>query len=263
EKEGLKSIERRTNRYQVSIAKVKRELIATFIQIGLDNLSALNRQALTAYLNRNFSNTNFKKLFVDPASVLREIKKTFIVNEKELTSYFSSVKRFIKSLKAIENREEANRLKNQLCIAKRFKNIGIKKNAVRSDRIFRTIYYLINQNFLFNYQDCTIFRRYFKLFETRNPLQVENLSRSANISKESVNSSIENCISQLDAEFSFVEELVDAFLDELFHHKSYPVIIIDSDITDRINQKNNTRFSTQFITYVLGRKNAAAYTIVG
>lgn len=130
-----------------NLTRTQREIINSFIEINLNNLSNRSKNAITSFLNENLKIRNIsEKILTNDQFKIQDIKNVGTKSKTELNNFIDSIKGFVEKVSRVENENVLIVLKNRFFIEKIFSISEIPDEILQPQSIFILIDFLFNQN---------------------------------------------------------------------------------------------------------------------
>ena len=247
-----------------NLTRLQREVINSFILVNANSLSARSKNAISLFLDYNFSIRNFaEKILLNPNFNAANIENVGKKSIPELEIYISIVKDFITDVSKSPNEKQLLTLKNNFLIQRTFSISKIPTEILQSESIFQLTDFLLKKDAFFNENHNLIIQKALKIYQTEQEHTLDDIAIENNLSRERVRQIRKKCINELFDKLSFIKN----FNDDLFQNYgidlSLDLIEVDENLTTLINSLNKTKFSKEFITYVLAVYLSDDFVIIG
>lgn len=271
-----------------SLSRTQRDVINSFIKVNIHNLSNRGKNALSKFLNNNYSIRNFSdKIFLDISFRINEIENVGGKTTIEIEKIINNIREYIIHIYKNVGDKELLTVKNRFLIQHQFSINEIPFEILKSSSIFQLTDFLLKKNVFFNENHNLIIQKAIKMYRsieenfeyeiidnviiekdvkiTYNIKEytLEEIAEIHNLSKERVRQIRKDCINELFEKLSFIRN----FNDDLFQNygidlSSY-LIEVQESLADQINEMNRTNFSKEFISYILGVYLSNDFVIIG
>lgn len=248
----------------LNLTRIQRDVINSFIQVNTNSLSVRSKNAISHFLEHNFSVRNFaEKILLNKHFNISDIENVGKKSIPELEIYISIVKDFIKDVSKSPNEKQLLTLKNNFLIQRTFSISKIPAEILQSESIFQLTDFLLKNNVFFNEIHNSIIQKALKIYQTEQDHTLDDIAIENNLSRERVRQIRKKSIDELFDKLSFIKN----FNDDLFQNYgidlSLDLIEVDENLTTIINSLNKTKFSKEFITYVLAVYLSDDFVIIG
>ncbi|WBV53379.1 helicase associated domain-containing protein [Chryseobacterium gambrini] len=248
----------------VSLSRIQREVINSFILVNTNSLSVRSKNAISQFLNGNFSVRNFaEKILLNKKFILASIDNVGKKSILELEVYISIVNDFIISVKEANDEHQLITLKNSFLIRQTFSISKIPIEILQSESIFQLTDFLFENNAFFNKNHNSIIQQALKIYNNTEDRTLEEIAIKNNLSRERVRQIRKDCINELFEKLSFIKN----FNDDLFQNYgidlSLDIIEVKENLVSQINIRNKTNFSKEFISYILAVYLNDNFSIIG
>ena len=247
-----------------NLTRIQREVISNFIFVNTDSLSVRSKNAISQFLDGNFSVRNFaEKILLTKKFIVSTIENVGKKSIPELEIYISLIKDFILNVGEAKDEKQLIALKNNFLIQRTFSISNIPTEILQSESIFQLTDFLLKKNAFFNENHNLIIQKALKIYQSEKMQTLEEISLESNLSKERVRQIRKDCIDELFDKISFIKN----FNDDLFQNygidKSSSLIEVNENLVSEINLKNKTNFSKEFISYILAVYLSKDFIIIG
>ena len=248
----------------VSLSRIQREVINSFILVNTNSLSVRSKNAISQFLNGNFSVRNFaEKILLNKKFILASIDNVGKKSILEREVYISIVNDFIISVKEANDEHQLITLKNSFLIRQTFSISKIPIEILQSESIFQLTDFLFENNAFFNKNHNSIIQQALKIYNNTEDRTLEEIAIKNNLSRERVRQIRKDCINELFEKLSFIKN----FNDDLFQNYgidlSLDIIEVKENLVSQINIRNKTNFSKEFISYILAVYLNENFSIIG
>lgn len=259
-----KSKENPLEKVLISLNRIQREVINSYITVNANNLSIRNRNAILKFLNDNLSVRNFaEKILLDKNLKVSKISNVGDKSVPELEIFISIIKDFILEISECKEEKQLISIKNKFLIQRTFSISNIPSKILESESIFQLTEFLITNNAFFNENYTSIFKKATKIYQNNKEKTTEEIASENNLSRERVRQIRKECLSELFEKLSFIKN----FNDDLFKNYGMDIssnlIEVKEDLVNQINKLNNTNFSKEFISYILAVYLSDDYFFIG
>lgn len=264
-----------------NLTRIQREVINSFILVNTSSLSVRSKNAISQFLDGNFSVRNFaEKILLNKKFIVATIDNIGKKSIPELEIYISIIKDFIFDVHETSDEKQLITLKNNFLIQRTFSISKIPSEILQSESIFQLTDFLLNGSAFFNETHNSIIQKALKIYKRSDyeiinntiveegvkyvkEFSVEEIANLHNLSRERVRQIRKDCLDILFEKLSFIKN----FNDDLFQNYgldiSRNIIDIDKNLTNNINTKSTTNFSTEFISYILAVYLSDNFCMVG
>ncbi len=248
-----------------NLTRIQREAINSFILVNANSLSIRSKNAISQFLDGNFTIRNFaEKILLNKKFIVVTIKQVGKKSIPELEDYISRVKNFIKKdVNEVYDEKQLITLKNNFLIQQTFSVSKIPSEILLSESIFKFIDFLLKRNALFKENHNIIIQKLLKIYKNDKKLTLDKIASENNLSRERVRQIRKHCINELFKKLSFIKN----FNDDLFQNYgidlSANLIEVKEQLVSKINKFSNTNFSKEFISYILAVYLNDDFVIIG
>ena len=246
------------------LSRTQREIINSFIEINLNNLTNRSKNAITSYLKGNikFRNISEKILFNDRFN-LQEIKNVGAKTVTELNHFIKSIIEFLEKILNVENENDLIVLRNRFFIEKSFSISTIPSEILEARSIFKLVDFLILENAIFEKKQNNIFQKAFKIYDNQEELNLNEIAEEFNISSERVRQLRKSSYEDLFNNFKFIKHIDDDLHQKYDIDQNEHLINIDADLNNKINEVNKTNFSIEFNTFIIYSYISDKFDLIG
>ncbi|AZB23034.1 hypothetical protein EG338_07390 [Kaistella haifensis] len=264
-----------------NLTRIQREVINSFIFVNTSSLSVRSKNAISQFFDGNFNVRNFaEKILLNKKFIVATIDNIGKKSIPEIEIYISIVKDFIFDVQEISDEKQLITLKNNFLIQRTFSISKIPSEILQSESIFQLTDFLLKGNAFFNETHNSIIQKALKIYKSSDyeiinnaivekdveyvrEYSTEEIANLHNLSRERVRQIRKDCLNILFEKLSFIRN----FKDDLFQNYgldiSRNIIDIDKNLTNEINIKSKTNFSSEFISYILAVYLCDNFCIVG
>lgn len=263
------------------LTRLQREIINSFIQVNTNSLTIRSKNAISKFLEDNFSVRNFaEKILLNKKFNPLNIENVGKGSIPEIEIYISIIYEFIIFVKEINDEIQLIALRNKFLIQCTYSISKIPTEILHSESIFQLTDFLLKGNAFFNETHNSIIQKALKIYKSSDyeiinnailekgveyvrEYSIEEIANLHDLSRERVRQIRKDCLDILFEKLSFIKN----FKDDLFQNYSLDIsrniIDIDENLTNKINTKSKTNFSTEFISYILAVYLSDNFCIVG
>lgn len=257
-------LEDKSKKTLLNLTRLQRDVINSFIMVNFNSLSIRSKNALSYYLDKNFSFRNFAdKILLNDEFHLEKIKNIGKASIPELESFIKIINEFIHEVSETIEEKKLITLKNGFLLQRIFSISNIPLNILESESIFKLVDFLINNNSLFVKNQNTIFKNSFKIYNHLKEKKLEVIANENNLSAERVRQIRKDCINDLYEKLHFIK----SFNDDLFQNYgidiSAKLIDVNENLINNINVLSDTNFSKEFTSYILAVYLSDEFFIIG
>ena len=232
--------------------RIKRDVINSFILINTNSLSVRSRNAICSYLEDNLKVKNFlDKVLLSEGFEIKKLKNVGSKCIPELEIYISIIDDFIKQVLNIESEPELHSLKNRFLLSNTYSISHIPQEILESESIFTMVHFLINNNALYDNSQKVIFERGIRIYHNNPELTLDEIASKVGLTRERVRQLRKICIDNLWEKLKFVKNFSDDLFQKYGIDTKADYITLNDEITQRINNTNQTNFTKDFITYII------------
>ena len=247
------------------------DIINNIIYSRFKKLSPRSSKALLSYLDNsiNISKLN-ESIFKFPYFDIRKLKNVGTTAKIEITNFLKDIKDLIKHIAKIKD-EDA--LKRELLIAFLLKQFSVSPETIyaicdnydfnNGIPIFKTIYYLINQNYAFDINEKTVFNYSMGFFHNRIPDTIKKTSEKIDLTIERTRQIRIQLLGKLDDVFNLFTELDKDIINLYKINLKDEFINIDNQLLEKISKTESINFNTLFINRLLAKILFNNFTLVG
>ncbi|AQX08396.1 hypothetical protein [Elizabethkingia ursingii] len=246
------------------LTRIQREVINSFILVNTNSLSVRSKNAISQFLDDNFSVRNFvEKILLDKGFKVVSIDNVGQKSIPELEIYISIVNEFIVNVSELSDERQLITLKNNFLIQRTFSISKIPSEILQSESIFQLTDFLLKNNAFYTQSHSLIIQKALKIYQKEKEHTLEEISLESNLSKERVRQIRKDCIDELFDKISFIKN----FNDDLFQNygidKSSSLIEVNENLVKQVNTINKTNFSKEFVSYILSVYLSGDFIIIG
>ncbi len=244
--------------------KTKRDIINSYIENNLKNLSIRSLNVLSAYLNKDFKikNVSEKILSIDQFN-FKNLKNAGEKSINELNYFTKILIEFVYEISSLDNETDLIDFKNKYFFEKIFKINLTKNHLVNYNSIFSVINFAISNNLIFGKHENLIFEKAFKIFNSQNLLTIDTIAEEINISRERVRQLRNSILEKLFNYLQFSKNIQDDLETKYGLNLNNNYIIIDDDLCNSINETSKTNFTREFLTYMIYVYCSDQYSLIG
>jgi hypothetical protein len=258
-----------------NLNRIQREIINLFIEFKYALITKKSKNSLSNFLNGDIKIRNiYERIIANDSFDISQLKyiisfdenKQFKISNKsiiEIQLFIDSIIDFIIKINNIQNELDLIVLGNRLIIEKIFELKEIPIELLESLSIFKLIDFLITKNVIFEKKQNEIFKKAFKIYNGQNELTLDDLAKTTNLSRERVRQIRKICTDEFINKFKFIKNIKDDIFDKYSIDISKNFIFINKEYNDKINKKNNTNFSNEFISLLIYIFNSDDYDLIG
>lgn len=248
----------------INLTRIQREVINSFILVNKNSLTVRSKNAISRYLNNNFSIRNFaEKILLNKRFNVADIENVGKKSIPELEIYFSIVKDSIKDVSKYQNEKQLLSLRNSFLIKQTFSISKIPNEILHSESIFQLTDFFLKNNVFFNKNHNSIIQKALKIYQTEKISTLNEIAKEHNLSRERIRQIRKDSTTELFDKLSFNKN----FNDDLFRNYGIDIssnlIEINENLVSQINSMNNTNFTKEFITYILAVYLSDDFLIIG
>jgi HD-GYP domain-containing protein (c-di-GMP phosphodiesterase class II) len=235
-----------------NLTRTQREIVNSFIEINVNNLTNRSKNALSTFLNGNLKIRNLsERILTNERFNIQDIKNVGVKSTTELNSFIGLIKSFIENVSNAKDENELISMKNRFFIEKSFSISEIPSEILDSLSIFKLTDFLIECNAIFEKNQNSIFQKAFKVYRNQSELTLDEIAEELNLSRERVRQIRKSILEKLFANLQFVKNIEDDLFQKYKIDINEKYIFIEDDLTVFLNESNDTNFSKEFITYLV------------
>lgn len=235
-----------------NLTRTQREIVNSFIEINVNNLTNRSKNALSTFLNGNLKIRNLsERILTNERFNIQEIKNVGVKSTTELNSFIGLIKSFIENVSNTKDENELISMKNKFFIEKSFSISEIPSEILDSLSIFKLTDFVIECNAVFKKKQNSIFQKAFKVYRNQPDLTLDEIAEELNLSRERVRQIRKSILENLFANLQFVRNIEDDLFQKYKIDINEKYIFIEDDLTVFLNESNDTNFSKEFITYLV------------
>lgn len=247
-----------------NLTRIQREVINSFILVNVNSLSVRSKNALSKFLEGNFSIRNFsEKILLNKKFTIANIENIGKGSIPEIEIFISIVKDFIVSVFESNDEKQLITLKNNFLIQRTFSISKIPTEILQSESIFQLTDFLFRNNAIFNENHNSIVQKALKIYQTDKEQTLDEIALENDLSKERVRQIRKDSINDLFEKLSFIKNFKDDLLKNYGIESSSNLIEIKENLVTQINSQNNCNFSKEFISYILAVYLSNNFVIIG
>lgn len=235
-----------------NLTRTQREIVNSFIEINLNNLTNRSKNAISTFLNGNLKIRNLsERILTNERFNIQDIKNVGAKSTTELNSFIGLIKSFVENVSNAKDENELISLKNRFFIEKSFSISEIPSEILDSLSIFKLTNFLIECNAVFEKNQNSIFQKAIKVYRNQPELTLDEIAEQLNLSRERVRQIRKSILENLFANLQFVRNIEDDLFQKYKIDINEKYIFIEDDLTVFLNESNDTNFSKEFITYLV------------
>lgn len=235
-----------------NLTRTQREIVNSFIEINVNNLTNRSKNALSTFLNGNLKIRNLsERILTNERFNIQDIKNVGVKSTTELNSFIGLIKSFIENVSNAKDENELISMKNRFFIEKSFSISEIPSEILDSLSIFKLTDFLIECNAIFEKNQNSIFQKAFKVYRNQSELTLDEIAEELNLSRERVRQIRKSILENLFANLEFVKNIEDDLFQKYKIDINEKYIFIEDDLAVFLNESNDTNFSKEFITYLV------------
>lgn len=247
-----------------NLTRIQREVINSYIFVNTNSLSVRSRNAILLYLKNNIKVKNFaEKILLSDSFNIQKLKNIGNKCIPEIEIYISIIQDFLVKVSRTKDNKRIIALKNKFLIERIFDIPMVPNEILESESIFQLTNFLLDQNAFFSENQTIIIKKALRLFNDQKELTIDEIAEQVNLSRERVRQIRKSSLEILFSKLVYTSN----FNDDLFQKYSIDIealyIDINDNISEKINTKNNTNFSREFITFILSAYLKDKFTLVG
>lgn len=247
-----------------NLTRIQREVINSFILVNVNSLSVRSKNALSKFLEVNFSIRNFsKKILLNKKFTIANIENIGKGSIPEIEIFISIVKDFIVSVFESNDEKQLKTLKNNFLIQRTFSISKIPTEILESESIFGLVSFLLKSNCLFSERDTQILIDTLHIFSDKREIDLSVIALKNNLTRQRVESIRKDGLNTMFEKLLFINN----FNDDLFQNYgidlSANLIEITEDLISSINELNKTNFTKEFISYIIAVYLSDNFLIIG
>lgn len=248
----------------LNLTRLQREIINSFIFVNTNSLSIRSKNAISQYLDGNFSVRNFaEKILIDKHFRVHNIDNIGQKSLPELEVYVSIVNDFIIKVSESNNERELITLKNNFLIQRTFAISLIPTEILESESIFQLTDFLLRNNAFFTESQNSIIKKASKIYQNQREMTLGEIASENDLSRERVRQIRRDCISDLFDKISFIKNFNDDLFENYGIDLSSSLIEVKENLVNQINILNRTNFSKEFISYILAVYLSDNFILIG
>lgn len=235
-----------------NLTRNQREIVNSFIEINLNNLTNRSKNSISTFLNGNLKIKNFsERILTNERFNIQDIKNVGVKSTTELNSFIGLIKRFVENVSNAKDERELISMKNKFFIEKSFSISEIPSEILDTLSIFKLVDFLIDSNAFFEKNPNIIFQKAFNVYLNQAALTLDEIAEELGLSKERVRQIRKSILRVLFAKLQFIRNIEDDLFQKYQIDNYQNFIFINDDLTAFINGSNNTNFSKEFISFLI------------
>ena len=247
-----------------NFTRTQREIVNSFIEINLNNLSNRSKNAITSFLNGNLKIRNIsERILTNQRFNFQDIQNVGTKTVTELKAFIDLLIDFIEKVAEVESENNLSALKNKFFIEKIFSISSIPNEILESQSIFSLVNFLISKDAIFKKNENIIFKKALKIYDDQPELTLDDIAEQVNISRERVRQIRKSILESLLTNLHFLKNIEDDLYQKYGIDQNQQLINIDNDLNMRINEVNNTNFSIEFNTFLIYAYFSDKFNLVG
>ena len=261
-----KGIVTNENTLKIKIQKLnrpQRQVINQFINITTSNLKVRGRNAITSYIGKSLSLSDFLIKIFDredfQVAKIKSIGKGYI---PELELYLDKIKVFINEVSNIINEKKLVSLNNKFLIQNTYSIEDIPNETLQSQSIIKLCDFLILKNAFFKADYTIIFHNTINVFSS-NCKTLDETAIKTNLTRERVRQIRQRCFEEIENKISFLKNFQDDFYQNYDIDITENFIILTDEKIKEINFLYDTKFSKNFLNYIFSVYLSEQFSING
>ena len=280
----------------------QREVINSFVELSVNNLSLRSRNAFILYLDKDIKIKNIaEKILTNQRFNFQDINNIGSKSVVELNEFISALIRFIEEVSSFEVEKDLIPLKNKFFLEKTFSETTIPSEIIEAQSIIKLIDFLLkvedadqisfsddkysildtdpiwsnpkskpksllkagNNNLFTKIKVKLVFQKALKIYNNQIHKNLDEIAEECNLTRERVRQIKNICLEDIFNNFNFLK-----FIDDDLFHKygidcNQDIIIIDEVLKDTINEINQTNFSAEFLSFLIFVNLSDKFDLVG
>lgn len=246
-----------------NLTRIQRDVINSFIHINTLNLSIRSRNAISRFSGYNFKIKNYTdKVFLSKTFDLNNIKNIGKTSIPEIEVYLEIIKEYTLKISKEIDEEYLIQLKNNFLIQKTYSITKIPKEISQSESIFKLTNFLLESNAFFNQTQTPIIGESLKIYN-KEELSLDEIAEKNLFTRERVRQIRNAALDELFNKIIFIKNFNDDLWQKYGIDSTKTYIEISDTTTNKINARNETNFSKEFITYILYVYLNEDFSIIG
>ena len=282
--------------------RIQREVINSFIETSVNNLSLRSRNAFVLYLDKDIKIKNIaEKILTNQRFNFQDINNIGSKSVVELNEFISALIRFIEEVSSFEVEKDLIPLKNKFFLEKTFSETTIPSEIIEAQSIIKLIDFLLkvedadqisfsddkysildtdpiwsnkkskpksllkagSNNLFTKIKVKLVFQKALKIYNNKIHKNLDEIAEECNLTRERVRQIKNICLEDILNNFKFIK-----FIDDDLFHKygidcNQDIIIIDEALKDTINEINQTNFSAEFLSFLIFVNLSDKFELVG
>jgi hypothetical protein len=247
-----------------SLSRIKRQIINDVILIGTSNLTNRSKNAMIILLDGNFTiHSLIEKVYSQKNFQLSDLRNVGELTINELSIYLTSIKNFIIDVIQLNDDEHLEILKIDSYLKKVLNIDQIPNYILNSPTAFVLSQFLISNGLLFSGNKKIIFESLFNIYIVPPTADLTELAKALRLSRERVRQIRNEILSEISNKFSVLGALGETLIKNFKIDIRQDYIFISNSMVENINTISNTKFSKQFIIFILSHVLMNSHHIVG
>lgn len=247
-----------------NFTRIQREIVNSFIEININNLSLRSKNAITLFLNGDLKIRNVsEKILNERRFNFQDIKNVGARSLTELEIFFDNLKEFILEVSQVQDENNLISIRNRFFIEKTFSVSSIPDEILESKSIFSLVNFLINKDAIFEKNENIIFQKSFKIYNKQIELTLDEVAEEINVSRERVRQIRKGIVENLFNSLQFTRNIEDDMYQKYDIDQNQILIGIDNELNNLINQVNKTNFSNEFNSYIIYTYISDKFELIG
>ncbi len=253
-----------------SLTVRQKKVLNNLLESQASNLSVRSLNAIEKVSDSNITIRGLKEILINPNYDLGKIKNIGKKSVDELFQFFNEIREQVEIVQLFENDEELTvelfntYLRRKFCIKPEdIVKIWNNYNSESGLPIFKTIDILITNGYLLDGKETEIFKRGFNFWINSETENLEEIASIINVTRERTRQIRKRMLDELDSHFSFLNSLEFDSLNLYGIDTDSDIIIIDENLIEEIQQKENVDFNNIFITKILSILLYKTHSLVG
>ena len=254
-----------------SLSSKQENILNNLITSKFKKLSIRSSNALSSCINNSINIYGLNEyLFKAPHFDFKKLKNVGITAKIEMTNFVSDIKQLVEKVSKIS--EEAD-LKRELLSSFLTKEFSVSAETIEAIcnnydfnngiPIFKTMHYLIDNNYIFDTNERIVFNYSVGFFENKIPDTIKNTSDKIGLTKERARQIRIQLIKKLGKVFNLFSEL-DIDIINLYNiNLEDEFINFDKKLSEEISKTESVNFNILFINRFLAKILSKNFTLVG
>lgn len=246
------------------LSEGKKLILTNFLKAEINKLSVRTKKVIFKELKNLISISNFTLIFLPYRKELQFDffeSKNIIYNE--ISILLLNVEKLIKGISNQQDESVLNDLNDKYLIKLLFPASEEKIESLTKIRIFQLIDILLSDCYIFNKNELLVLRKTMRIYLNETPINLRIIAEKLKLSYERVRQIRIGLLIDFKERFSFIKQLKAELFEnhEILRRSNY--IFVSDELGSKINSENGTKFTNEFITFIIGILFDKEFEIIG